>query len=430
MDLIQKSRGALVPERELAAAEVTARPQPSFNHHVASYSQQRRAPSTGQPLEAIPEEPSKASTPKIQPSGRSAHHSERPSSHAGSTLLSNPIFPSSPSLISTSTESFPPVQRRHQIVECETIPPIPLSSDDFDSFVELDDDDLLGIECDHIHDSEIHALDAATAKFSTGTANEQLPTPQTSDGEPIPDDNMFDTLDDDDEWLQLPDVAPEFIDLTGSDPAQPTSCTALGSNSLGLSCPSDAGEKTPISGPINDLIFALDQQSDNAEALDPFARPDFPKAIQDRSPLLNITNSLVLRTCFRIGEAINVGAHYARQSPIFTSDGILIELYARVLSSHRLVSHAGVRQNFVFADLWSEKAPRLVGEWASWKGSRVFEEDARKLLTDVDDVEVPKMCRIVGKMKRENEEWKFLVLSAWECGWDDVQCARGLVCSG
>ena len=247
-----------------------------------------------------------------------------------------------------------------------------------------------------------------------------MPTPQASD------DALYVSSDDDndeDGWSQLADddlrdvglVNPtitqehhldqaEWIDMTNAE---------LTNHRIHV----DAEGSTPPSSALESTGLA------------PFARPTFPGPILDRSPLRNITSNMVLKTCFRIGEAINVGAHYARQTSSFTSDSILIELYARVVCSSRPPCHSGLRQKFVFADLWAKKGPTLQGEWTGWKGNHTFEDDAKALLTDDDvDLDVTKMCRTVGRMKREKKEWIFVVLSAWECGWEDVEYARGIVC--
>lgn len=161
----------------------------------------------------------------------------------------------------------------------------------------------------------------------------------------------------------------------------------------------------------------------------PIVRPRFPKAIHDRSPLLNVSSALVLRVCFRIGEAINIAALDARSSSSHTTEGSLVELYARVLESHRPATQNNARQEFVFGDVWSCKGPRLKGMWAGWKGSALFDREGTKLLTD-DEVasSQAKMCRAVGRMKRQNEEWNYIIASIWECDWQDLMSVQGVVC--
>ncbi|KAF2452882.1 hypothetical protein BDY21DRAFT_367435 [Lineolata rhizophorae] len=55
----------------------------------------------------------------------------------------------------------------------------------------------------------------------------------------------------------------------------------------------------------------------------PFARPPFPAPLRDRSPLVGATPRLVLRTCFRTGEAVRAGARAARAG---RGHGLVLEL--------------------------------------------------------------------------------------------------------
>jgi hypothetical protein len=104
---------------------------------------------------------------------------------------------------------------------------------------------------------------------------------------------------------------------------------------------------------------------------------------------------------------------------------MLIELYAKVLSSHR----EGVTQFFMFADLFHEaRPPFLKGTCECWKGSELWEYDCRKFLACEGNPGEKKLCRAMGKMKREGKEWKFVVLNIWEATWEDVEYVRGIVC--
>jgi hypothetical protein len=275
----------------------------------------------------------------------------------------------------------------------------PVNDEDFDALDAIDDEDLFSMEsalkesCNgHNHNgTDGHAPELLGLPIPQLIG---LPTPQNSDETPS---DIIDI----DNWLQLSDLETEAMIPTKTEeaevkPQQPDPLSPQAPGSL-------------------------------AAAMLPVARPTFPSAILDRSPLLNITSSLALKTCFRIGEALNVGAHYARQSSSFVNDGILIELYARVISSCRPSCHSSSCQNFILGDLWSEKGPKLQGEWTGWKGSKLFESDAKNLLTGEDNDGDNKTCRVVGRMKRENKEWRLTVLSAWECGWEDVEIVKGVV---
>ena len=153
----------------------------------------------------------------------------------------------------------------------------------------------------------------------------------------------------------------------------------------------------------------------------PFIRPPFPIPVPDRSSILSFSPAPLLRTCFRIGEAIS-----ATTTASHTNTDIVIELYARIDLSTR----QGVKQNFVFADLFApEHGPYLRGSSEIWKGVEVWDNDAKGL---VGNEGRGKMVRVVGKMEREREKahvWWMRVLSVMEVGWEDVEWVKGIICA-
>ncbi|MCJ1362683.1 hypothetical protein MMC16_001789 [Acarospora aff. strigata] len=154
---------------------------------------------------------------------------------------------------------------------------------------------------------------------------------------------------------------------------------------------------------------------------EPFVRPPFPKSVRDRSPN-NFLSSGVLRTCFRIGEALNAASLAFR-----TGTDVIIELYAQVRSSSR--EQSGWKQSFEFVDLFhGDRPPFLSGTYELWKGGALWEEDSRVFLEDSGE---GKMCRAVGRLKRDvvSKMWKMVVLNIWEASWDDVAWAKGIVCA-
>ena len=155
----------------------------------------------------------------------------------------------------------------------------------------------------------------------------------------------------------------------------------------------------------------------------PFARPSFPKPVLDRSPILGLINTTVLRTCFRIGEALNAAAQASRSN----TDGI-IELYARISASSR-EANGGFRQSFQFADLFTDKPPYLSGTSSIWKGVGLWDQDSKVFLGETGR---GKLCRAVGRIKRGEGQaggCGMTVLSIWEVDWEDVGIAKGVVCS-
>ena len=159
----------------------------------------------------------------------------------------------------------------------------------------------------------------------------------------------------------------------------------------------------------------------NGEPL-PFARPAFPKPIRDRSPILGLTNRAVLRTCFRIGEALNAAAVASR-----TNTDAVIELYARIIHSER-ETDKGFKQFFQFGDLFTANPPYLNATYSLWKGVGLWDMDSKVFLGEEGR---GKMARALGRIKKREQGGgcEMVVLSIWEVDWEDVGIAKGIVCS-
>lgn len=156
----------------------------------------------------------------------------------------------------------------------------------------------------------------------------------------------------------------------------------------------------------------------------PFVRRSFPKPILERSPILGLTNTTVLRTCFRIGEAINAATQGSR-----SKIDAIIELYARIISSSR-DANSGFKQTFQFADLFTDKPPYLSGTSMIWKGVGLWDQDSGVFLGEAGR---GKMCRVIGRIKKGDGQvgsrCEMTVLSIWEVDWEDVGVAKGVVYS-
>ncbi|TID13225.1 hypothetical protein E2P81_ATG10079 [Venturia nashicola] len=248
----------------------------------------------------------------------------------------------------------------------------------------------------------------------------------------------------DDEWNILEDEEIAFLDLTDDVAHERPASTAKIRDRSKVhptgSTINDDNHETPIIqsectpsqqeqvSPQLHTITAAEATEDYLNAIlhPPIIRPPFPKPIRDRSPLVGVSASLVLKTCFRIGECLNVGCTFARKSNTQSSDTILIELYAKVISSHRDTN--SVTQHFVLADLFHERrGPFLNAMCETWKGSELWEYDCgRFLCADVGGEK--KICRAVGRMKREGGKWRFVVLNIWQATWEDVEFVRGIIC--
>lgn len=244
-------------------------------------------------------------------------------------------------------------------------------------------------------------------------------TPITSDF----DDTFDDGLDDDDLLRLTTDLNDDFHD--GNNRCE-SLCSSSGFPSPLLDSGADRSASeiihlTEAHGPSSQFIppvkrntRARAQDADRNEHKKPIVRPSFPSQVRDRSPIIGLSPNTRLRTCFRIGEAINTGRHAVRDGK-----GVILELYARVLSSARDSS----KQSFVFCDLYHTNPPYInaVYDAAIWRSNSQFNYDSRRLLQEMA------MCRCIGRMKREGKEWILVILTVWEASWEDITWVEGIV---
>ena len=157
----------------------------------------------------------------------------------------------------------------------------------------------------------------------------------------------------------------------------------------------------------------------------PFIRPSFPAPMLDRSPIQGLNSRTVLRTCFRIGEALNAASVSVHSAG---APDAVIELYCRSLSSIRHLT--SYKQTFQFGDLFSSASPPfLTGTYMTWRGIGLWDHDSRAFLGEDGK---GKMARVVGKIKRLEKEdglkrWEMVIMSIWEVDWEDVGVAKGIV---
>lgn len=166
--------------------------------------------------------------------------------------------------------------------------------------------------------------------------------------------------------------------------------------------------------PVDDL------KTKQATGVKPVVRTPFPRPILDRSPLFGASSGTMLRTCFRIGEALKEGSASAR-----SNNNVIVELYARVTSSHR----EGRKQHFVLHDLYHDRPPYLEGICQLWNQSKLWELDTRSFLTAGKQSEGV-MCRAIARMKRregaDGKGWLLEVLSIWQASWEDIDFIAGI----
>lgn len=157
--------------------------------------------------------------------------------------------------------------------------------------------------------------------------------------------------------------------------------------------------------------------------LQPFARPGFPPNVHDRSPITGVSSNIILRTCFRIGEAV-------RESILCEDVGqdSVIELFARVTSSSRGVNPSKLQ--FQFADLFHDRPPFIRGELESYKISTLQETESRVLL-EWDGS--PPMVRCLGRLNRTfagPPGWILHILNIRETDWEEVRWTKGIAGAG
>jgi hypothetical protein len=150
----------------------------------------------------------------------------------------------------------------------------------------------------------------------------------------------------------------------------------------------------------------------------PIVRQSFPSPVLDRSPIHGASKSGVLRTCFRVGEALTAGSHGVR-----TGNSTVIELYARVTASWREPA-PGRKQHFIFKDLYHDRPPHLEGTFELWDQAALWDLDSKPFLSANEQ---GTMCRVIARMKREGgQKWRLEVLSIWQASWDDIEFVAGI----
>jgi hypothetical protein len=161
-------------------------------------------------------------------------------------------------------------------------------------------------------------------------------------------------------------------------------------------------------------LLAVTGDGGSANTRKPIVRHPFPKPVHDRSPIIGLSSNVVLRTCFRIGEAINQSHQGSR-----SGQQMIIELYARVLTSERTET----QQYFTFCDLFHTRPPYIKGAYDAviWRAVPLFEYDSWRLLQQ------GRMCRCIGTMKRNGKEWIMNIHNIWEATWEDIEWVEGIV---
>lgn len=130
-----------------------------------------------------------------------------------------------------------------------------------------------------------------------------------------------------------------------------------------------------------------------------------------------MTANTVLRTCFRIGEAI-----YSGNRSLGPGHQVVLELYARVKSSWR--EDGTVKQHFVFQDLYHDKPPFMDSVHETWKGVTVWDQECARF---IGPEAVGSMCRVVGDVRRKSgSKMEIVVKSIRKTTWAEVEYIAGI----
>lgn len=154
----------------------------------------------------------------------------------------------------------------------------------------------------------------------------------------------------------------------------------------------------------------------------PFARPDFPFRVRDRSPISGFSANLILRTCFRIGEAIRASITGAN-----SGQDVIIELFARVTGSFRQSGTS--KQYFQFADLFNNRPPFPKGVLENYKIFALQETESSRLLGGRSSGE---MVRCIGRLKRDirENEWMLYLANIRSTDWEEVRWTKMIAGAG
>ncbi|KUJ12309.1 uncharacterized protein LY89DRAFT_785697 [Mollisia scopiformis] len=177
-----------------------------------------------------------------------------------------------------------------------------------------------------------------------------------------------------------------------------------------------------ISQLTTDTTSIILDDSHEYEPLKPFARPDFPGLIRDRSPIVGLSSQSFLRVCFRVAEMFKEGAkcHALKENAV-------IELYARVILSSR--EPGTTKQHFQFADLWHDRPPLPSGILANYKSPELLQRESGKFIGASEGM----MARCFGRLKRDSQSttgWVLDIISIRTTDWEEIRWTKRIVSAG
>ncbi|KXH34588.1 hypothetical protein CSIM01_11812 [Colletotrichum simmondsii] len=152
----------------------------------------------------------------------------------------------------------------------------------------------------------------------------------------------------------------------------------------------------------------------------PLVRPPFPDKVRDRSVVVGLSSTIMMRTCFRVGELLNTQAKCSREK-----QDVFFEFFARVVYSNR--ENVARVQHVQLRDLFTDRQPFLSGVFRGWKNGGTV-DDQSKVFLGPDGMN--KLCRCLCKVSEDKKAAigrSATLLSIRETTWDEVQWAMRIV---
>lgn len=278
-------------------------------------------------------------------------------------------------------------------------------------YTEMLDDELL--------DVFEHADSSVSPSYPIMATEVQVSSDHETDYDDIFGDtsSIFDTLElCGDRSLVLYETSPPSTKPT-LDPGQsdqpPSSHNSIVTSEAEIDFPTTASED--MFANLHTMIGTLTSTAD--DHVRPVQRTPFPESLITIAPPAVVgLSSGCIRTCFRIGEAINCAGQ------MHSSGGTaMIELFARVLKVTCTSEHPYDQRTSVMhlRDMYHDRPPHLEAYYRPT--SSLQRRDLARLST-FDQTESGKLCRCVGYMVRgEGHRWILTAFSVWEASSADVE---------
>lgn len=178
---------------------------------------------------------------------------------------------------------------------------------------------------------------------------------------------------------------------------------------------------SPVNGKSTSRSTPFSSSVSTIEGRPPIVRKPFPDLVLDRSPVFGLSTAPVLRTCFRIGEALNIGCDAARNNR-----NIVLELFAR-LESTGSSSDGGRGRTFTFGDLYHFRPPKLTAVEIPCKEDALWKRFDGEILKGMQSASL--ICRCLGRMKRHKDTWQFELTLVRPSTWQEIERTREVVCA-